>query len=251
MPQQPELLGVENNPVISSAPTLATQGFPTKNHRFINIWIRSSGGTFYTDGYAVQIWYYRTGIGWISAKGPWPVYYSPIGAIFYMEPRGSVERVYCQITNIVQIGAALTIPRISYEGITYDSSDGNGNVMPQPLGTYSNVKSNNYTYPLSSTLTTTDGFATNNHRFLNVWISLTGPATETCRMITFFLYNARHGLWAAYRDAPSIQNLTVDNGGMFLQVETRGADRVFISLGSFTSTSDVATYTIEGVTYGD
>lgn len=96
----------------TGAPTLATQGYETKGHRYINLWVSCSGGT----SVDVTVYIYRTGIGWLlytdvpqttllTANG---------GGILQLELRGA-QRVYVRHNSF---NGGVTSGIVA-EGVTY------------------------------------------------------------------------------------------------------------------------------------
>lgn len=87
-----DMIGSTQNLVAATAaPTLATDGYATKGHRFVNLWVSCSGGT----SVDVSVYVYRQFMGWmlytdvptttlLTANG---------GGLLQLELRGC-ERVY-------------------------------------------------------------------------------------------------------------------------------------------------------------
>lgn len=236
MPQKPEQLGfVGRITSANGAPTLATQGFATNNHRFVNVWAGVLAANA-TDAYVTTFWVYKTGIGWVVYTDVEPVFVRSLqaNAVHSLELRGGVERIYVQLSSF----AGTPSVALLVEGITYDSNDPAEG--PERLAT-----ANNWTTTTGAPSLATDGFATNNHRFLNVWFALLGFQLQ----VSVSLYKAGIG-WALLRDGATT-NIAIRNSaqGCMLQLEARGADRVFI--GQNTALAPVSySYTVDGVTYG-
>ena len=77
--------------------------------------------------------------------------------------------------------------------------------------------------------TATDGIDTKQHRFVNCWIKLVGGTSAN---FTVYLYRSAIG-WIQYTDVPET-TLTTANGGGVIQIEPRGADRVYVRCTSVT-----------------
>lgn len=92
--------------------------------------------------------------------------------------------------------------------------------------------------------TATQGYETKGHRFVNLWISC---AAGTSVDVQVYVYRPMMG-WFLYTDVPTTTLLTANGGGL-LQLELRGASRVYVRHTNFVGglTSAVVA---EGVTYG-
>lgn len=109
---------------------------------------------------------------------------------------------------------------------------------PQELGTFSGINS-----AMAAPTLASDGVATNGARFVNVWVGVVGG---TSVVLQCWLYRTLQG-WTYYSDVPPTTLLTSSNGGIF-QLETRGAERVYAQLITFTGPPTCAIL-YEGVTY--
>jgi hypothetical protein len=89
----------------------------------------------------------------------------------------------------------------------------------------------------------TDGFGTNNFRFINFWVELVG---FTSIDVTVYVYHPDVG-WVLYTDVPTTTLLTA-NGGGFIQVETRGVPRVAMKINAVVG-AGTADIIAEGMTY--
>ena len=89
----------------------------------------------------------------------------------------------------------------------------------------------------------TDGFETKGHRFVNLWVSAAGGTSVD---VSVYVYNGFG--WILYTDVPTT-TMSTANGGGILQLELRGAQRVYLRHNSFNGgvTSGIKA---EGVTYG-
>lgn len=94
--------------------------------------------------------------------------------------------------------------------------------IPYEVGTFSTAAANG-TPTLAS-----QGQETQLARYVNVWYKLTGGTSVTTRI---WLYRDVIG-WILYTDIPTTTILTA-NGGGILQIETRGAQRVYVELITF------------------
>lgn len=255
MAMAPEKLGLFSNiTTTTAAPSLATDGVATKNHRFVNVWIRTtkpSTGNVFIDGVYVRVWYYRSGFGWVPSDLPASIWlYYPLygGSVLYLEPRGSVERVYVQIVAIVGTPATV-VTQMLFEGVTYDSSD-SSNAAPQPLGSVTNAS-------VTDTINTlvvgspTQGYATNNNRFTNIWVTVTGDLTQGSVRLYVAVYNATLNAWLGCWQSPLALLSAVSANGGFYQVETRGAERVAVGFSGavVVVTPVTVNYAVDGVTY--
>lgn len=90
----------------------------------------------------------------------------------------------------------------------------------------------------------TDGYATKGHRFINLWVSCSGGTSVD---VSVYVYRQYMG-WILYTDVPTTTMLTANGGGL-LQLELRGAERVYLRHVSFNGgvTSGILA---EAVTYG-
>ncbi len=97
--------------------------------------------------------------------------------------------------------------------------------------------------PTAAPTLATDGFETKGHRFVNLWVSAAGGTSVD---VSVYLYNGFG--WVLYTDVPTT-TMTTANGGGLLQLEVRGAQRVYLRHNSFNGgvTSGIKA---EGVTYG-
>lgn len=89
----------------------------------------------------------------------------------------------------------------------------------------------------------TAGFDTQSQRFVNVWYRLTGGTSADT---TVYLYRTGIG-WILYTDVPQL-TLTTANFGGVVQVETRGAERIYVRLQNFVGPPTVDVI-LESVTY--
>lgn len=89
----------------------------------------------------------------------------------------------------------------------------------------------------------TAGFATAGSRFINLWYNMSGGTSVTTRV---WLYRELVG-WILYTDIPTTTLLTA-NGGGIIQVETRGAQRIYAEVITFVGPPTVGIY-FDGVTY--
>lgn len=87
------------------------------------------------------------------------------------------------------------------------------------------------------------GFDPQLSRFVNVWYKLAGGTSVTTRI---WLYRDTIG-WILYTDIPTTTMLTA-NGGGIIQVETRGAQRVYVELVTFVGPPTVTVFA-DAVTY--
>ena len=109
--------------------------------------------------------------------------------------------------------------------------------FPQQLGTFTTNAANGT--PSGATA----GSFTQAARFVNVWYDLTGGTSCTTRIWLF-----RHTVqWVLYTDIPTTTILTANGGGL-LQIETRGAERVYVEIVAVTGPPTIAVY-IDGVNY--
>lgn len=90
----------------------------------------------------------------------------------------------------------------------------------------------------------TDGYETKGHRFVNLWVSCSGGTSVD---VTVYIYTTGIG-WILYTDVPST-NFSTANGGGILQLELRGAQRVYLRHNTFTG-GVTSAIRAEGVTYG-
>lgn len=266
MPSKPELLGVANKIAgTTAAPSLATDGFDTKRHRFIHVWVKHNSATnfaSYQYGVYLRVWYYRTGIGWVAAEmDPVFISQSQLGTgMFLLEPRGSPERIYLQTTKLV---SATEITRLCVEGVTYDGSDTTG-AAPERLYSALGINSANTSLggtPFANSTNGAIGFATNGHRFVNVWSQATDPVNPAFSHFrpnqNGYAWSSNFGWWAFMRDMPQALVATTTLGGRFQQFEVRGVERLFILSSTYVQETGVTVTTllnnsiIDGVTYGD
>ena len=101
----------------------------------------------------------------------------------------------------------------------------------------------------SAPSTATDGFDALQMRFVNAWVRLTNG---TSCDVSVYLYNsapgALQGGWYLYTDVPTTTITTTNGGGVF-QIETRGAQRVYVRLQSFVGANATADIILYGVNY--
>lgn len=92
--------------------------------------------------------------------------------------------------------------------------------------------------------TATQGYETKGHRFVNLWVSCSAGTSVD---VSVYIYRIGIG-WLLYTDVPTTTMLTA-NGGGILQLELRGAQRVYLRHNSFNGgvTSGIVA---EGITYG-
>jgi len=90
----------------------------------------------------------------------------------------------------------------------------------------------------------TAGFATGGQRYINVWYSMSAGSTSVTTRI--WLYRELIG-WVLYTDIPTTTILTANQGGV-IQLESRGAQRIYIELITFTGSPTVGIY-VDGVSY--
>lgn len=266
MPSTPELLGVADKIAgTTAAPTLATDGFDTKRHRFIHVWVKHNSATnfaSYQYGVYLRVWYYRTGIGWVAADMD-TVFISQtqLGTgMFMLEPRGSPERIYLQTTKLV---SATEITRLCVEGVTFDSSDTTG-AAPERLFAWTGMNSattGSLGSAFQSINSPTLGFPSNGHRFINMWAQAIDPSNPAfshfrpCQ--NGYAWSSNFGYWAFMRDMPQALVATTTLGGRFQQFEVRGVERLFFISSSYVQelnvivTTLINNTTIDGVTYGD
>lgn len=109
---------------------------------------------------------------------------------------------------------------------------------PEVLGT------STFTNTSSAPSAATDGFPTNNHRFVNVWLKL---VEFTSADLTIYLYSSQNTNWMLYTDVPQT-TFTTANGGGVLQLETRGASRIYARVPSV-SGNGTGSFSFEGLTY--
>lgn len=93
-----------------NAPSAATDGYETKNHRYVNVSVHVTAGT----SVDVQVYLY-SGSGWILYTDVPVTTVTTAGGIFQLETRG-YPRIAVQITNLV--GAGCTANVIA-DGVTY------------------------------------------------------------------------------------------------------------------------------------
>jgi len=258
-PALPQQLGtIYSITAANSTPSLATDGFALNNHRFINVWLSQNASiNLATSSVTATFWLYKTGIGWIRYTDIEPIrtygFSSQVGFVTSLEPRGSVDRVYIQLSNFVEVQNI----QILVEGVTYDSSD---NCEPERL-----LTETGYTIALVSPgppiadNPPVGVFDTKGHRFLNIWTSYVNTSaaplpTQPYSNFTYsvFLYKPVLG-WIGNRDAGVVnlrQNSTslTDRQGTIQQIETRGATRVLIYITAMTTIK--ADIYVDGVTYG-
>lgn len=259
-PVLPQQLGILYNVTAANAvPTLPTDGFPTNNHRFLNIWVSQNASVnLTTSTVTATFWVYKTGIGWVRYTDIEPIrawgWGSQAGFVTGMEPRGSVDRVYIQLSNFVEVQNI----QVLVEGVTYDSSD-NGTPEPLKVETGYTAVVIPATTPIAATPVVGVIENTKGHRFLNIWASVVNTAgaplpTQPYSSCTYTvqLYKPVLG-WVSSRDS-SIINLRTNSTslterqGTLQQIETRGATRVLVYL---TAVSNVrADVYVDGVTYG-
>ena len=258
-PALPQQLGaIYSITAANSTPSLATDGFATNNHRFINIWVSQNASiSLTTSTITATFWLYKTGIGWIRYTDIEPIRTWGLGTqggfVTSLEPRGSVERVYIQLSNFVEVQNI----QILVEGVTYDSSD---NCPPERLLTETGYTA--VILPAVSPIADNPAvgvFDTKGHRFLNIWTSYVNTSTPPLPTNPYsnftysvFLYKPVLG-WIGNRDAGLVnlrQNSTslTDRQGTIQQIETRGATRALIYVTSTTTIN--ADFYIDGVTYG-
>lgn len=110
--------------------------------------------------------------------------------------------------------------------------------VPQELGTFTGIAA-----AMAAPTLDSDGVATNGARFVNVWVGMTGGTSVVFQV---YVYRTLQG-WTYYGDVPATTLLTASGGGFF-QLETRGAERVYAQLITFTG-PPTCTLLYEGVTY--
>lgn len=235
MPQKPEQLGFTGRiTAANGAPTLPTDGFATNNHRFINVWAGVLVANT-TDAYTTTFWVYKTGIGWVVYTDVEPIFVRSLqaNAVHSLELRGSAERIYVQLSGFTGTPSVALL----VEGVTYDSTD----PVEGPERLYT---ANNWTTSTGAA-TLAQSFDAKGHRFLNVWFSLPGFQLQ----VAVSLYKEGIG-FAGLRDGATT-NVWIRTAaqGCVLQIETRGADRVFISQNATLAPVSYS-YTVDGVTYG-
>lgn len=89
----------------------------------------------------------------------------------------------------------------------------------------------------------TAGFDTQSQRFVNIWYLLVGGTSVDT---TVYLYRTGIG-WILYTDVPQL-TLSTSNAGGVIQIETRGAERVYVRLLNFVGPPTVDVI-LESVTY--
>lgn len=88
-----------------AAPTLATDGYETKAHRFVNVSVHVTAGT----SVDVQVYLY-TGSGWVlyTDVPTTTVLASNGGGVFQLETRG-YPRIAVRVTNLVGAGCTANV----------------------------------------------------------------------------------------------------------------------------------------------
>lgn len=259
-PALPQQLGaIYSITAANSTPSLATDGFATNNHRFINVWLSQNASiNLATSSVTATFWLYKTGIGWIRYTDIEPIRTYGLGTqpgfVTSLEPRGSVDRVYIQLSNFVEVQNI----QILVEGVTYDSSD---NCEPEIL-----LTETGYTGPIIPTSTPVANTPavgvvnTKGHRFLNIWTSYVTTSaaplpTQPYPNFTYFIMVYKPVLgWIVVRDSGLVnlrQNSTslTDRQGTIQQIETRGATRALIYVTNAMNGIKADIY-VDGVTYG-
>lgn len=96
----------------------------------------------------------------------------------------------------------------------------------------------------------TDGFDTFSMRFVNIWLALSGGTSAD---IVVWLYRASPdgsiAQWVLYTDVPQTTYLTANGGGV-MQLELRGAERIYIQFPNVT-VGTTASYHMYGVNYAE
>ena len=112
-------------------------------------------------------------------------------------------------------------------------------LCPQELGDFST--SANMTAPTADT----DGYATYGARYVNLWMQASGGR------YLLYLYLYRTGIgWVQYSDLPFRFSMTSDTNGLLVEVETRGAERVYTRrVGVAPYNVGTANVRLEGFTY--
>lgn len=90
--KQLDLIGSTSGIIAATAaPTLATEGYETKGHRFVNLWVSCVGGT----SVDVSVYVYRQFMGWMLYTDVPTTTLSTAngGGLLQLELRG-VQRVY-------------------------------------------------------------------------------------------------------------------------------------------------------------
>jgi len=93
-----------------AAPTTASQGYDTKNHRYVNVSVAVTAGT----SVDVQVYLY-SGDGWILYTDVPTTTVTTAGGIFQLEIRG-YPRIYVRLTNLVGVGCTA---QVSADAVTY------------------------------------------------------------------------------------------------------------------------------------
>lgn len=91
----------------------------------------------------------------------------------------------------------------------------------------------------------TIGFDTQQLRFINAWVGLSGGTSFD---VLFYVYNSVPNTWFLYTDVPQTTVLTV-NGGGFFQLEMRGVSRIYCRVLSPVGAGVSAGILLQGVTY--
>lgn len=111
IPFKPQPLGsVTGIAAATAAPTLVTEGFPTNDSRFINLWVKITG----FGSISVATWVYHTITGWVQDLPPTIIPGANLGQFMEFELRGP-QRIYLQVTLVVGAGTVDVVA----EGITY------------------------------------------------------------------------------------------------------------------------------------
>lgn len=93
-----------------AAPSAATDGYETKNHRYVNVSVHVTAGT----SADVQIYLY-TGSGWVLYTDVPTTTVTTAGGIFQLEIRG-YPRIAVRVTNLVGVGCNVNVLA---DGVTY------------------------------------------------------------------------------------------------------------------------------------
>lgn len=115
-PCLPQALGSEIGLTgVTALPTLATEGFPTNNSRYVNLWVSITG----FDSITVTMYLYHPQIGWVLDLSTTTLLKTSGGQLMEFDVRGA-PRIYLRITSVVLVPpfVAGTVDVIA-EGVTY------------------------------------------------------------------------------------------------------------------------------------
>lgn len=111
-PTIPQSLGsVTGIAAATLAPTLATQGFPTNQYRFVNLWVKITAFT----SIDVSVYVYHATTGWHLDIAATTLTTGTAGTFMQLETRGA-QRVYLRVISVV--GGPGTVD-VDVEGVTY------------------------------------------------------------------------------------------------------------------------------------